>query len=82
MNIKVWWVVAWNTYYPNEELKNVIATYYTEEMARAFQHDVKQNGHYIAYEYDGKNIEYTMEYDHVEVIDVSDKLGLVDQEVT
>lgn len=76
MNIKVWWVVAWDNYYPREELGNVIATFYTEEMARAFQNDVKKNGHYIAYDYDGKMIEYTAHYDHVEVIDVSDKLGL------
>jgi hypothetical protein len=79
MNIKVWWVVAWNTYYPDEELGNVIETFYTEESAISFQQDVKQNGHHITYQYDGKDIEYTMEYDHVEVIDVSDKLGLGDE---
>jgi len=74
--MKVWWVVAWDNYYPREELNNVIATYYTEQMAIAFKNDVKKNGHYIDYEYNGEKVQYTMTYDHVEVINVSDKLGI------
>ena len=50
-------------------------------MARAFQHDVKQNGHHISYQYDGKEIQYTNDYDHVEVIDVSDKLGINNESI-
>jgi hypothetical protein len=76
MNIKVWWVVAWNVYYPGEELDNVIDTFYTEESAIAFQQEVKQNGHYLVFENNGKKLEFNNEYDYVEVIDVSDKLGL------
>jgi hypothetical protein len=31
---KVWWVLAWDTYYPSGSLRNVKGTFYTEEEAR------------------------------------------------
>ncbi len=74
--MKVWWVVAWDNYYPDEGLENVVDTFATEQESMVFAAKIEQHGHYITYEYNDKEIEYKREYENVEVINISDKLGI------
>ena len=74
--MKVWWVVAWENYYPKESLDNVIDTFATEQEAMVFAAKIEQHGHYVSYYYNDVLAEYTQEYDHIEVINVSERLGI------
>lgn len=74
--MKIWWVVGWDNYYPEASLDNVIDTFATEQEAIEFAGNIKQHGHYISYEYNSKMISYNRHYEKVEVINVSDKLGI------
>ena len=74
--MKVWWVVAWDNYYPCEELRNVRGTFNTKQEAIDFADKIKQFGNDISYMYDGKEHKFNETYDCVQVIDVSDKLGI------
>ena len=56
--LKVWWVAAWDTYYPSGSLRNVKDTFYTEEEARRKK----------------KELEDQEIFDYVEVVNVSDYL--------
>jgi hypothetical protein len=56
--IKVWWVLAWDTYYPSGSLRNVKGTFYTEEEARK----------------EKKELETQECFDYVEVVNISDYL--------
>jgi hypothetical protein len=56
--LKVWWVVAWDTYYPSGSLRNVKGTFYTEEGAKAFTEELEAQGR----------------FDNVEIVNVSDYL--------
>ena len=80
--MKVWWVVAWDNYYPCEELHNVRGTFNSEQEAINFADKIKQFGNDIKYEYKGKLIEFNETYEHVVVINVSDKLGIAMEDVT
>jgi hypothetical protein len=53
--IKVWWVLAWDTYYPSGSLRNVKGTFYTEEEARK----------------EKEELEAQERFDYVEVANVS-----------
>ena len=75
--MKVWWVVAWDDYYPSEELKNVRGTFNSKQEAIDFADKIRQFGNDIQYEYQGKMIEYNETYEHIEVINVCDMLGLI-----
>ena len=75
--MKVWWVVAWDNYYPCEELRNVRGTFNSKQEEIDFADKIKQFGNDIKYEYEGKLIEFNETYDCVQVINVSDMLGIV-----
>lgn len=64
--MKVWWVLAWEQYYPNGGLGNVVGTFETKEEADQFAASFK-------YDY-GSSFEYRPDY--VEVENVSEMLGL------
>ncbi len=65
--IKVWWVLAWETYYPNPSLGNVDSCWETEEEARARADELLANNA------DENCIDYV---DHVWVKNISEMLGL------
>jgi len=56
--MKVWWVYAWNQYYPSSCLGDLIDTFVTEAEAAVFADDLKDTGN----------------YSYVEVVDISDRL--------
>jgi hypothetical protein len=58
--MKVWWVFAWDKYYPLGELDNLVATFHTQEEAEAYAKYMRAD----AYE----------SYDHITVIDVRSML--------
>ena len=58
--MKVFWVVAWCTYYPGRGLTNVRSTHETLEEANEA----------------AKKLESLWEFDYVEVKDVSEMLGI------
>ena len=63
--LKLWWVVAWDHYYPDSSLGNVKRTFATKAEA---DEEVKEM------ERDGR-------YDRVTVIDISEYLGLPPRKV-
>lgn len=59
--MKVFWLVAWDTYYPSGALRNVQGTYATKEEAMSALRGLQDT---------------VYARDHAEVIDVSEMLGL------
>lgn len=60
--MKVFWVLAWDQYYPGGRLNNVESTWATFEEAQARAKELKEDpGCY---------------YDYVEIEDVSDMIGV------
>ena len=66
--MKVWWVLAWQKYYPSEGLLNVESTWETREEAEA-QASALRGGN-------PKDLDY---YDYVQVRNISDMLGITDE---
>jgi hypothetical protein len=56
--MKVWWVYAWNQYYPSSCLGDLIDTFATAAEAEVFADGLKDTGN----------------YSYVEVVDISDRL--------
>jgi len=56
--MKVWWVYAWNQYYPSSCLGDLIDTFATAAEADASADSLKDSGN----------------YSYVEVVDISDRL--------
>lgn len=65
--MKVWWVLAWDKYYPKCELGDVLSTHLTEEEAEQFIVDFKAR---LGEDY----------YDYMEVTNVSSLLGIVEEQ--
>lgn len=57
-NLKVWWVLAWDQYYPKGSLDNVRSTHSSFEEA------------------EGEISALRAAFDNVEIINISDKLGI------
>jgi hypothetical protein len=58
---KVWWVLAWNDYYPSSGLGNVKKTFSTKSEAREYAERLEAGEGYA-------------DYDNVEIVNVSDYL--------
>lgn len=61
-DLKVWWVLGWEQYYPCGALRNVAATFKTKEEADESAENIRIHGG----------------YDYVEVENVSRMLGIED----
>lgn len=62
--MKVWWVIAWDNYYPDGNLNNVRSTWETKEEAEREQLRLMA----------GSRLTHVP--DHVEIVDVSELLGI------
>lgn len=55
--MKIWWVLAWEQYYPNSGLGNVYATFADEYEARQLAADLERDG----------------DHDHVKVVNIQEE---------
>jgi hypothetical protein len=60
--LKVWWVLAWNDYYPSSGLGNLRETFSTWSEAHDYAGFLRSNDSWSS-------------YDNVEIVNVSDYLG-------
>ena len=65
--MKVWWVLAWDKYYPAGALGNVDSCWETEEEAMARAKEMRLEGTLNSNNY---------VYDHIQIEDVSERLGI------